>query len=281
MSRLAFQLVNVFATTSLSGNALCVFEDGSELTDEQMQALALQFNLSETTFLFPSAAASSGVRIFTPSFEMPFAGHPTLGSAHVVRMLRPEAGDSLTLETKVGVIPVTASGDVWTLQAKGPRTRPVEATYAQLAAMLGLQERDLDPGAMWVDTGSEQLVVPLVSPEAIDRCRPDPVLLAKHGSNARRDGLVYVWSPAEKDNVVSRFFFLKHESLAEDPGTGSACANLGGWFVATGAKLPIARTIHQGVHTGRSCRLGLRVEADKRIHVTGRVIPIGAGHITL
>ncbi len=281
MSRLAFQLVNVFATTSLSGNALCVFEDGSELTDEQMQALALQFNLSETTFLFPSTAATAGVRIFTPAFEMPFAGHPTLGSAHVVRMLRPDAGDSLTLETKVGVIPVTASGDVWTLQAKAPRTRPVEANYAQLAAMLGLQERDLDPGAMWVDTGSEQLIVPLVSPEAVDRCRPDPALLAKHGSNARRDGLVYVWSPAEKDNVVSRFFFLKHESLAEDPGTGSACANLGGWFVATGATLPIARTIRQGVHTGRSCRLGLRVEADKRIQVTGRVIPIGAGHITL
>jgi PhzF family phenazine biosynthesis protein len=134
---------------------------------------------------------------------------------------------------------------------------------------------------MWVDTGSEQLVVPLLSTEAIDRCHPDPVLLAKHGSNARRDTLVLVWAPGAGDAVVSRFFFLNHDALVEDPGTGSACANLGGWFVATGAALPLTRTIAQGAHTGRSCRLGLRVDAEKRVYVTGAVTAIGSGHVTL
>jgi trans-2,3-dihydro-3-hydroxyanthranilate isomerase len=281
MSRHRFHLVNVFASSTLSGNALCVFEDGSVLTDEQMQALALQFNLSETTFLFPSTVATARVRIFTPSFEMPFAGHPTLGSAHVVRMLRPDAGDAVTLEMQAGTIPVAAAGDVWTLQARPPRVRPAEATRPEIAAMLGLQESDLGADMMWVDTGSEQLVVPLRSPEAVARCRVDAALLAKHGSNARRDGLAYVWAREHDAALVARFFFLKNGSLVEDPGTGSACANLGGWLVATGAPLPTTLCIRQGEHTGRACHLGLRVDAEKRIYVTGNVIAIATGEVTL
>jgi hypothetical protein len=92
-----YRLVNVFAEEPLSGNALCVFEDGRPLSDGQMQALALQLNLSETTFILPSDRATARVRIFTPGFEMPFAGHPTLGTAHVVRSLH-DAGDAITPE---------------------------------------------------------------------------------------------------------------------------------------------------------------------------------------
>jgi trans-2,3-dihydro-3-hydroxyanthranilate isomerase len=87
MTDYAFRLVNVFAESRLAGNPLAVFEDARGLDDVAMQALALQFNLSETTFVLPSQAATRRVRIFTPSFEMPFAGHPTLGTAHVVRTL--------------------------------------------------------------------------------------------------------------------------------------------------------------------------------------------------
>jgi len=284
MSRHGFRVVNVFASSVLSGNALCVFEDGSALADEQMQALALQFNLSETTFLLPSAVATARVRIFTPTFEMPFAGHPTLGSAHVVRALRGHAGhegDALTLETNAGVIPVTARGDVWTLQAKAPAVRPPGSKPEELANMLGVDVSDLGPDAMWVDTGSEQLVVPLRSPDAVDRCRPDAALLAKHASNSRRDALAYVWARESTATVVARFFFLKAGTLVEDPGTGSACANLGGWHVATEAPLPVELTIRQGERTGRACRLGLRVDREKRIYVTGNVIPIAAGELTL
>src|SRR5579883_549273 len=99
MARYRYRLVNVFAETKMSGNALCVFEDGSALRDDEMLALALQFNLSETTFVLPSTSATAKVRIFTPTFEMPFAGHPTLGTAHVVRELR-AAGDAVRLEMK-------------------------------------------------------------------------------------------------------------------------------------------------------------------------------------
>jgi trans-2,3-dihydro-3-hydroxyanthranilate isomerase len=226
MTRHRFRLVNVFAESPLSGNALCVFEDGRELNDQQMQALALQFNLSEATFLLPSNVATSQVRIFTPTFEMPFAGHPTLGSAHVVRALA-HGGDSVTLDTKAGVIPVVANGDVWTLEARVPKWRPAEATQAQIAAMLGIDVDEIGDGVMWVDTGSEQLVIPLRSPEAVSRCQPDAFLLAQDASNDRQDGLAYVWANDSVNTIVARFFFLKHGSVVEDPGTGSACANLG------------------------------------------------------
>src|SRR5712671_6661439 len=90
----AFRIVNVFAEERVAGNPLAVFENARGLSDNEMQALALQFNLSETTFILPSDVADARVRIFTPTFEMPFAGHPTLGTAHVVRALG-GGGDAL------------------------------------------------------------------------------------------------------------------------------------------------------------------------------------------
>ncbi|TMG86079.1 MAG: PhzF family phenazine biosynthesis protein, partial [Betaproteobacteria bacterium] len=93
MTSYPFRIINVFAEERLAGNPLAVFEDGHGLDDATMQALALQFNLSETTFILPSTRATARVRIFTPTFEMPFAGHPTLGTAHVVRALK--GGDAV------------------------------------------------------------------------------------------------------------------------------------------------------------------------------------------
>jgi PhzF family phenazine biosynthesis protein len=141
MTAYAFRIVNVFAEERLGGNPLAVFEDGRGLDDATMQALALQFNLSETTFILPSTAATARVRIFTPSFEMPFAGHPTLGTAHVVRSIK--GGDQVTLEMRAGVIPVSAEADRWTLQANAPKTRAVAASRDEIAAMLGLEARDI------------------------------------------------------------------------------------------------------------------------------------------
>ena len=108
MPAYAYRLVNVFTQGNavLSGNPLCVFERAQSLDTARMQALALQFNLSETTFILPSERANARVRIFTPGYEMPFAGHPTLGTAHVCRALG-LGGDRLTLEVPAGIIPVS------------------------------------------------------------------------------------------------------------------------------------------------------------------------------
>jgi len=279
MTDYAFRIVNVFAESPLAGNPLCVFEDARGLDDTTMQALALQFNLSETTFVLPSTAATARVRIFTPSFEMPFAGHPTLGSAHVVRATR-AGGDALTLDMKAGVIPVTATGDIWTLQANAPTHRAPTAAAAELATMLDLDLRDLDGGPpLWVDTGSEQLIIPLASFAAVRRAAPRADAMFTYGSNGQR-AMAYVFA-RDGDRVLSRFFFPKHGAVVEDPGTGSACANLGGWLLATGAALPQRVSVSQGETVGRPCRLGLEVTSDRRILVSGRVVELGRGTITL
>jgi PhzF family phenazine biosynthesis protein len=282
--RYSFRIVNVFAERPLAGNPLAVFEDARGLDAATMQALALQFNLSETTFILPSNTATALVRIYTPTFEMPFAGHPTLGTAHVVRDLS-SAGDALTLEMRAGIIPVRASGDRWTLSANPPRTRPAPASRAELASALVLDASDIAADPLWVDAGSEQLVVPLVTADAVRRAAPRSELLAKHASTALPDGstksMAYVWAANGRDRVLARFFFLKYGSVVEDPGTGSACANLGGWLIATGAARPCSWTIDQGEAVGRPCVLGLKVDASGAISVSGRVIELGRGAIEL
>jgi PhzF family phenazine biosynthesis protein len=280
MSTHAFRIVNVFAESPLAGNPLAVFEDARMLDDDTMQALALQFNLSETTFVLPSPTASARVRIFTPSFEMPFAGHPTLGTAHVVRDLR-KTGDRVTLEMRAGVIPVSADGDVWTLTANPPRHRTPPASREELAHMVGLEVRDLDARGepLWVDTGSEQLVIPLASFDAVRRAKPQAAELELYGSNGAR-AMAYIFA-REGNAVLARFFFLKYGAVVEDPGTGSACANLGGWLLAMNETLPVALVVDQGEAVGRRCRLGLRVDADRSIRVSGRVIEIARGTLTL
>jgi trans-2,3-dihydro-3-hydroxyanthranilate isomerase len=278
MTTFAFRIVNVFAHEPLGGNPLCVFEDGSALDTATMQALALQFNLSETTFVLPSAAASARVRIFTPTFEMPFAGHPTLGTAHVVRDLL-GTGDRVTLEMGAGLIPVEASGDTWTLQSNAPKHRPPAATVAELAETLGLAPSDLGGTPLWVDTGSDQLVVPLASFEAVRRASPRPDLMNRHAHNGVR-AMAYVFA-RDGDRVLARFFFPKHGAIIEDPGTGSACANLGGWLLATNASLPQHLDVDQGEAVGRPCHLGLEVTRERQIRVSGRVIEIAGGSLTL
>jgi len=212
-----------------------------------------------------------------------------LGSAHIVRELT-GAGNNVTLEVPAGIIPVDAVGDVWTLQANAPTHRPATATRDELAAMLGLAVADLAAAdaspPLWVDTGSEQLVIPLATADAVRRAAPRADLLQTHGHNGSR-AMAYVWARDEKragDNVqcvVARFFFPKYGAVIEDPGTGSACANLGGWMLATGAPLPQRIAVAQGDEVGRPCRLGLEVSADRRIRVSGRVIALGRGSVTL
>lgn len=274
-----FRLVNVFAESVFGGNPLCVFESGTGLSDTEMQSLALQFNLSETTFILPADSATAHVRIFTPGFEMDFAGHPTLGTAHVVRELF-GAGDAVTLKMKAGIIPVAAAGDVWTLTANAPRYRDFTLPHVALATILGLRPDDILPGASWVDTGSEQLIVPLASTDAVRRTQPIADQLATISSAAGRS-MAYVFAPNGEAKLLSRFFFFKHGSVVEDPGTGSATANLGGWFLKQNATLPIAFSIEQGDMANRPCRIGLSVGTDHKIRVSGKVIEIGRGAVTL
>jgi trans-2,3-dihydro-3-hydroxyanthranilate isomerase len=181
---------------------------------------------------------------------------------------------------KAGVIPVAAAGDNWTLRANAPRSRKSEASRAELATALGIGPEDIVADPLWVNTGSEQLVIPLRDADAVDRCQPEASQLSRHGHNGER-AMAYVWAQTGNDQAQVRFFFPKYGGLCEDPGTGSACANLGGYLLATGHPTPLRWTLRQGEHVGRPCLLKLGVSSDGAIEVGGRVIELGRGTVTL
>lgn len=281
---LSYRILNVFpvAGERLSGNPLCVVEDGQGLDGARMQAVARQFNLSETTFLLPPGqpGASARVRIFTPDTEMPFAGHPTLGTAHVVRALL-GSGDRVVLEMAAGLVEVRAEGDRWTLRAPRPATwREPETSRDALAALVGLAPDRLGR-PLWVDTGVEQLLLPVQGPEDVRAARPDPVRLGRDGRSPGGETMAYVFAEVAPGEVEARGFFVEHGAALEDPATGSACANLGGWLLATGAPLPAVRVVRQGAQAGRPSLLGLRVDEDRTIRVQGAVVELGGGRIRI
>ncbi len=285
--QLRYRLVNVFTVAGerLSGNPLCVFENGADLSGETMQRLARQFNLSETTFLLApttdglAAGAHARVRIFTPSYEMPFAGHPTLGTAHVCRALG-LGGDELALEMQAGIIPVSAAGDHWTLQAVAPTWREPNISTADLAGLLALEPKDVGERPLWVNAGREQLVVPLKSSEAVRRASPKLDILQRLGGGDL-SAMVYVFAMQEGGRALARFFFPDGNALLEDPATGSATANLGGWLIATERLLPQRIAISQGESVARPSALQLYVDDARRVFVGGDVIALAHGVLEL
>lgn len=280
MPKYDYRILNVFTQgrDPFTGNPLCVFERAQGLDAARMQALARQFNLSETTFILPSERASARVRIFTPAYEMPFAGHPTLGTAHVCRALG-LGGDRITLELPAGIIPVRATADRWTLQANEPAWREVQEPRFTLAAMLGLEKEDIGERPLWVSVGTEQLIVPLMSEAALRRIRIRGDLLAQMVS-AEGQSAVYVFAPVGA-GLLARFFFPMESSVLEDAATGSATANLGGWVLAMQRTLPCEFEIAQGEYVSRPSALRLQVDAQRRILVSGEVLELGRGSLNL
>lgn len=279
--RLRYRTVNVFTHGSgrLTGNPLCVFEDAAALDAGQMQALALQFNLSETCFVMRSSKADARLRIFAPTYEMPFAGHPTLGAAHVVKTLQ-DLPSHVSLELNVGVIRVTADDSVLELRANPATHRAPQASSASIAAALGLTESDLAGHPLWVNTGTEQLIVPLANAEAVRRMRASFDLLARATADSARPN-AYAFAETGAGSLLSRYFFSRSEAMVEDPATGSATANLGGWYLANNTPLPLTLSIFQGEMTGRPSSLRLRIDESRNIYVAGEVIEVGRGEFEI
>ncbi|GAB3871401.1 PhzF family phenazine biosynthesis protein [Terrabacter terrigena] len=290
---LPFRIVNVFGIEGnpFSGNALGVFEEASGLDDAEMQAWARQFNLSEVTFVDddPTTAAAgpptrAAVRIFTATYEMPFAGHPTLGTAEVVAdRAAARAGvpvDEVLLTMPAGEIPVRRTSDGWQLRANPPQHREASAVPQQVAAALGVPVGALVDGAtQWVSCGAESLVVQVDDLEALRAAAPDPALMLEHLAMPERPPHVYLWAWTGADTVEARMFAAAGTTLEEDPATGSACSNLGGWFVAQG-RTGFEVVVSQGAQTGRPSRLVLTVDPDATIRVAGRVAGVGSGTVS-
>jgi trans-2,3-dihydro-3-hydroxyanthranilate isomerase len=280
--RLTYRLLNVFARPGdpFSGNPLAVVQDAATLSEDQMQGVARQFNLSETTFLVPAAeGADAGVRIFTPNYEMAFAGHPTLGTAHVVRALG-LAGDELRLSMPAGVIPVVADGDSWTLTANAGS---VQAEYQvdEIAGCVGLAADDLVGPVQQVSTGSAQVVARAADVDAVRRAVGDASAMRRFAGMGTRGGetLVYLWCETGEGQIEARALFTQGSAAIEDPATGSACSNLGTWLAAQGRS---GRwEVSQGEQVGRPSTLVLTVDPGGTVQVGGLVRDLGEGVLDL
>jgi len=278
---LRYVLADVFTDTPLVGNALAVFTDGRELGDDEMQRLAREMNLSESVFVLPAEAGGHArIRIFTPSVELPFAGHPTLGSAFV--LAGPMQLTEIRLETLRGIVPVALEreGDRiifgW-MQQPLPVWRPYEEGDALLDALR--VERSTLPIEHY-DNGAQFVYVGLGSKDEVAALRPDPVALSD------LPGFVGVLCFAGSGAQWKARMFAPGGGVSEDPATGSAAGPLSVHLsrhgqIAFGAEIEIT----QGVEILRPSTLFARAvgsaEELERVEVGGRAVIVARGEFRL
>ncbi|MFL5560226.1 MAG: PhzF family phenazine biosynthesis protein [Gemmatimonadaceae bacterium] len=298
--RYRYLTADIFTDKPFGGNQLAVFPDAVGLDDEQMFALAREFNFSETTFVFPpEKGGTRRVRIWTPGGEVPFAGHPTVGTAHVLAEIGeiPLEGErtAIVLEEEVGPVPVTirASGGKAVFAqlsvAKLPEIGPPVPTRETLASILSLEAKDLVGGhfaPQSVSCGLPFLFVPVKDRDAVKRARIRMEQWERTLGNAWAS-MIFVFSrdPEREGSDIRARMYAPGISVPEDPATGSACAALGGYL---GARDPrregtLRWVVEQGFEMGRPSII--EVEADKNdgaitaVRVGGSSVMMGEGTI--
>ncbi len=296
---LPYSVLDVFAERPLEGNPLAVFHDAHGLSDSEMQALARETNLSETTFVLPAADPEEDrrngvrVRIFTTQEELPFAGHPTLGTATWLRLHHPalQTTDIVTLRLNVGPIPVrfdppppdVADGLYGSMRQPDPQFGAVYDP-SETAPVLGLNEADLLPGyaPQTVSTGNPFCIVALRSVEILERLSI-PQRVATAWLRARGARWFYCIAP---DPTRGEWRARMQWESGEDPATGSAAGPCIAWLVRTGlAASGASVTLQQGVEMKRPSRMTVRAtligNAVTDVIVAGRTIPVAGGRFLL
>ncbi len=271
-----FRLVDVFGTDAFSGNPLAVIADAEGLDTDEMQRIARWLNLSETAFLLAPTTpeADYRVRIFTLAHELPFAGHPTLGSCHAWLEAggRPR-GARVVQECGAGLVPIRRDGD--TLAFAAPpllRSGPVdEAELAEVAAVLRVARADIVDAA-WADNGPGWIAVLLASAEAVLAVEP-----ARHHPRRIDIGLVGA-HPAGSSAAweVRALFSDAHGALIEDPVTGSLNAAIAQWLFSSG-RVRDGYIAAQGTRLGRTGRVRVERDGDGQVWIGGRTATLFAG----
>jgi trans-2,3-dihydro-3-hydroxyanthranilate isomerase len=279
LGSLAYRIVDVFTDQAFAGNPLAVVLEGDDLTTEQMQTIAAEFNLSETTFPVASTSSDANyrLRIFTPASELPFAGHPSIGSAWVMRSIGRVSDGHIVQECGAGLLPLVIDGDAVTLTG-GPPDLGEVVDSAPILAAVGLSDADLvgDP-VRWAGMGIRFAFLH-VRPDAVARSVANQTLL-----RALSDGVgVSVFSYADGAAHVRVFA----GDIEEDPATGSAALGLGVWLASCGhvaSEGETAYNVSQGLEMGRPSVLSCVVRCEGGVavegRVTGSVVPIGEGNI--
>ena len=286
-----FHICDVFATERYAGNQLAMVTDASDLSTEEMQAVANEMNYSESTFVTGRDDDGWDVRIFTPNSEIPFAGHPTLGTAAVIREhLASGDPDLFTLHLGVGDVPVRVEGDgddplYWMTQQPPEFGETFDRETA--AAAVGLSPEDVrdDLPVQWVSTGLPTVVVPLRDREALERAEVDPAgYEALTGDHDGKNVLTFCPEPRDPAHDYADRVFSPFYGVPEDPATGSSNGCLAGYLVHHRDE-PLDAVVEQGYEMGRPSLLHLaaaeRDDGDDGIEVRvgGRVVPVARGDL--
>ncbi|HYI15663.1 MAG TPA: PhzF family phenazine biosynthesis protein [Thermomicrobiales bacterium] len=272
-----FSQVDVFTTTPYRGNPVAVVLDGTGLTTEEMQRFAHWTNLSETTFVLPPSEpdADYRVRIFTPVAELPFAGHPTLGTCHawLEAGSTPRQGDIIVQQCTAGLISIRRTPDGLAFAAPPLiRSRAVEESLVQQIAELLNIDRAAIRDAAWVDNGPGWVAVMLESADAVLALQPRPIDLDL--------GVVGPHPPGSPHAFELRAFFPKDGATVEDPVTGSLNASVAQWLLGSGqATAPYIAS--QGTALGRAGRVHITQDTDRTIWVGGGTATCITGEVDL
>ena len=290
---LEYHVVDVFTTAPLEGNALAVFPRADGLDSATMQRIARELNLSETTFVLPSesGAGEVRVRIFTPAAELPFAGHPTIGTAYVLRRLGIVAQDaqSFTLRENVGPVPIRVDvGEDPILWLTTPPIRKLaEFARDRCARALSLSPDRLLPGTHCeqLSAGSAMIFVAVRDRASVDEARLDGVAFAEMVRSCREPTAIFVFSPTPT-GAYSRMFAPQF-GIIEDPATGGATGPLAAFMMkydlvptADGTRF----VSEQGVKMGRRSLLHVLIHGERGrsgIEVGGNVVHVAQGTLTL
>ncbi len=294
MNKLTFYIVDVFAIEKYTGNQLAVFTDALTLSDEDMQRLAKEINYSETTFITSGELRNGGydVRIFTPNKELPFAGHPTLGTAYIIQQtIINQPVETINLNLKVGQIPVTWHntddlGEVLWMRQNPPTFHQVFDT-STLASVLNLNLDEIDSRfpIQEVSTGIPFIIVPLKTHESLKRIRVNRDKYFEFVENIQsKEILVFCPETYAPENNLSVRVFAEYLGIPEDPATGSANGCLAGYLVKYsyfGEKSVDVR-VEQGYEIGRPSLLLLKAKENGdtiEVSVGGKVVMVAKGEL--
>jgi PhzF family phenazine biosynthesis protein len=275
--RRPFRLVDVFTETPYRGNPVAVVHDGTGLDTGDMQRVAHWMNLSETTFVLPpdDTGADYRVRIFTPVTELPFAGHPTLGTCHAWLEAggAPQQAGVVVQECAAGLIAVCRQDGRLAFAAPPLiRSGPADdATIEHVAALLGIDRGEIE-AAEWVDNGPGWVAVLLPTVERVLEVRP--------GSIDMDVGVVARHPPGGPHAIEVRAFFPKDGLAVEDPVTGSLNASVAQWLLGTG-RLTAPYAARQGTALGRAGRVEITQDGDGTIWVGGGTVTCVTGEVEL
>ena len=275
-----YLVYDVFTDTPLGGNPLAVVLEAEGVAEDRLLPIAREFNLSETVFLYPPAEPghTARVRIFTPTQEVPFAGHPTIGTAVALSDLG--HGPEMVLGLGVGPIQAHAEAGRARFTTRVPLTLGAEPTPDEIAACLGLDPADIVGQPRVASVGLPFTMTELTGPEALARARPqlagfDACAAAYPGPF---DFAIYAYA-REGAHVRARMF-APLDSTLEDPATGSAAAALSAMLAASEGA-PLTLDIAQGVEMGRPSRIGASVTADGAVTISGQAVRVMEGQLLL